>query len=187
MRLTAYGHSWVAGDGASRPSSRFVDLAARRLGYVPTNLGVGGSASTDTADQLTRQPPPPSELYVVMTGLNDARRYGASSEPIESYAAALQAIFDTLTRATPAARVIVMVQPHLLDYSLHEPHNSGSDQILDAYNEQLRAVASRSAHVLLATVPDWVAATMLDEDTVHPNDAGHAALARAVVRVAGAR
>jgi hypothetical protein len=57
--LVAYGHWWIQGDGASAPARRLVDTTAREFGCEPINLGVGGSASTDTADLVGREPPPP--------------------------------------------------------------------------------------------------------------------------------
>ena len=182
--LTAYGHSWVHGDGASDPARRFVDLAARRLGCVPNNFGIGGTSSTQTADLVVREPPPASLLYLVMTGLNDARLHG-TSKALDSYAAALQTIFRALTTADPSALLIAVEQPHLVDYSLHAPHDRGSDALIDAYNQRLRSVVSRRPRVVLATASDWDPRMMLAADTVHPNDAGHLELARAVVRAAG--
>jgi len=179
--LTAYGHSWVQGDGASQPERRFVDVAARTLDVVPTNLGVGGSASSDVHTLLQREPPPVSRLYLVMTGLNDARLDGASPAALESYTAALQVIFGAFYDVNPAGRTIAVEQPHLIDYSLHARHNRGSDAAIDAFNVGLRAVARRSARVVLATVTGWDPPTMLAADTVHPNDAGHGQLARAVI------
>jgi lysophospholipase L1-like esterase len=183
-RLTAYGHSWVGGAGATREDRGFVEVAARGLGMRPDNRGVGGSLSTDTSDGLTREPAPASECYVVMTGLNDARLYGLGHGAIEAYAAALESIFVALASATSGASTIAVEQPPLLDYSGYEPHNRGSNDVLDAYNRQLREVASRFPAVHLATVTGWDATTMLDEDNVHPNDRGHAAVAAAVVAVA---
>ncbi|MDQ3028662.1 MAG: hypothetical protein M3R09_01235, partial [Actinomycetota bacterium] len=89
--LIAYGHSWVQGDGASRPARRFVDVVSRRLGCTATNFGVGGTLSTDTTELLSREPPPASRLFLVMTGLNDARLHGTSSAALESFSTALQA------------------------------------------------------------------------------------------------
>lgn len=183
--LAAYGHSWVAGEAATHQSRGFVELAAREVGLEAINLGIGGSSSTDTAEQLSRRPRPTAEVLVVMTGLNDARRYGDSSDALDAYAAALMSIFGVLC-ASPATRVIVVEQPRLLDYSLYPPHDRGSNEILDAYNGRLRAVVDRHPLVVLATVAGWDATTMLDDDTVHPNDAGHAALAAAVVVAAEA-
>lgn len=179
--LTAYGHSWVQGDGASRPTNRLVDVVARRLHCAPTNFGAGGTLSTDTADLLCRQRPPASRMYLVMTGLNDARLRGASPVGLESFSTALQAIFRAFRTANPAALTVAVEQPHLANYSLHAPHDRGSDEIIDAYNRRLRGVAGRHG-VVLASVAGWNPETMLSADTVHPNDAGHAQVADAVVR-----
>ncbi|MBA3524971.1 MAG: SGNH/GDSL hydrolase family protein [Geodermatophilaceae bacterium] len=179
--LVAYGHSWVQGDGASRPERAFVDVAARELGVVATNLGVGGTASADVHSRLRGEPAPVSRQYLVMTGLNDARLHGASPEALESYAVALLAIFRAFHGANPAGRTVAVEQPHLIDYSLYPPHNRGSDAVVDAFNVRLRAVASTSPWVVLATVSGWNPTTMLSADTVHPNDAGHRELARAVI------
>jgi len=180
--LIAYGHSWVHGTGASRPACRFVDVASRRLACEPTNLGVGGTLSTDTADLVTRKPPPLSRLYVLMTGLNDARLYGASPVALGSFTAALEAILGAFARTQPEALTVCVEQPHLADYSRHAPHDVGSDAVLDAYNQRLREVVSARAGVVLASATGWRPGTMLAEDTVHPNDAGHSHMAGAVVR-----
>jgi lysophospholipase L1-like esterase len=94
---------------------------------------------------------------------------------------ALRAIFRAFHAANPAALTVTVEQPHLANYSLHAPHDRGSDEIIDAYNRRLRAVAGRHG-VVLASVTGWNPGTMLSADTVHPNDAGHAQVADAVVR-----
>lgn len=119
-----------------------------------------------------------------MTGLNDARLHGASLVALASFSAALEAIFVAFHLAHPAALTVAVEQPLLIGYSLHAPHDRGSDQILDAYNQRLRAAAVRHACVVLASVTGWNPKTMLAADTVHPNDAGHGELARAVVHAA---
>ena len=120
-----------------------------------------------------------------MTGLNDARRHGRSSRALDSYTAALHTIFQALAAAEPGALVTCLEQPHLVDYSQHAPHDHGSDAEIDAYNQRLRVVAGDHPRVLIAVATDWDPSTMLAADTVHPNDAGHLELARAVVRAAG--
>lgn len=187
-QLTAYGHSWVAGEGASSPSRGFVGLVAASLGLMPNNLGVGGSSTPATAALVERTRPPASAIYLVMTGLNDARLQGALESGLEEYTAALGSILAALALANPAAAgTYAVAQPPLLDYSLHAPHNLGADEIVDAYNERLRAVAADHRGVVLVRVAGWDAATMLVDDAVHPNDSGHAQLAAAVVQVATAR
>jgi lysophospholipase L1-like esterase len=183
--MVAYGHSWVQGDGASGPSRRMVDLAARSLALSPCNLGVGGSSTTETATQLTERPPPSAQLYLLLSGLNDARLHGTERDGLARYEEALRSILQACRSAAPLATIVVVEQPHLLDYSLFPPHDRGSDAAVDLYNAALRRVAgqllSRTSTVLVARVTTWDGTTMLADDTVHPNDAGHAALARCVV------
>lgn len=178
--LCAYGHSWVQGDGASSPQCSFVEVAARHLGLAADNRGVGGTLSTQAAELVTRWPPPAGASYVLMTGLNDARLHGTSPRAMVDFAVAVRTILAACHAADPAALTVVVEQPRLLDYSRHGPHDRGSDELVEAYNQQLRRVARGRAGVVLATVADWHPASMLDEDTVHPNDIGHAALARTV-------
>jgi lysophospholipase L1-like esterase len=184
-RLVAYGHSWVQGDGASDPSRRMVDLVAKALGLEQCNLGVGGSSTIETAALVCQQPPPPALAYLLVTGLNDLRLRGRTPGGPAQYAHALRSVLGACRSAARDAIVIAVEQPHLLDYSLYPPHDQGSDDAVDLYNAVLRRVAAESAApsgtVVVAPVVDWDAETMLADDTVHPNDAGHAALARAVV------
>lgn len=49
-RLVGYGHSWVVGDGVTRPQRRLLDVAASRLGLTPVDLASVGR----------RAPRPPS-------------------------------------------------------------------------------------------------------------------------------
>lgn len=185
--LTVYGHSWVAGDRATHASRRFADEVARRLELPLSNRGVGGTSSTDIVELLHRDPPPPSRLYLLMTGLNDARLHGAGRDAVDSYAAALEAIFQAFDDARPTGLTVAVEQPHLIDYSRFAPHNRGSGVAIDAYNLRLRAVARKFPNVLLATVAGWIPATMVSSDTVHPNDAGHAELAHSVIQAVAAR
>jgi lysophospholipase L1-like esterase len=117
-----------------------------------------------------------------MTGLNDLRLAGDAASSLEQYAAALRTVLAAFTRAAPEAPVVAIAQPHLLDFSLHAPHNLGSNALVDTYNGELRRVAAEFRQVVVASAAGWNAATMLDADTVHPNDAGHSCLARAVIR-----
>ncbi|WP_219416769.1 SGNH/GDSL hydrolase family protein [Pseudonocardia nigra] len=179
-RLTAYGHSWVQGAGASAPHRRLVDLTACSLGLLPDSRGVGGTLSTQTAELVRRVAPPPSAAYLVMTGLNDIRLRGDSRRALHEYGSALDAVLGAVALASPAAVVAVVEQPHLLDYSGHAPHDRGTDGLVDRGNDALREVVARHAGAVAVHAEGWDRHTMLDEDTVHPNDAGHAAVAQAV-------
>lgn len=185
-RMVSYGHSWVDGDGASGPESCLAARVAAGLGLELDNRGVGGSSSTGTAALVQAAPPPPAAFYLLMTGLNDLRLAGDAASALERYAAALRTVLAAFSRSGPEAPVVVIAQPHLLDFSLHAPHNLGSNTLVDSYNEELRRVAAEFRQVVVAEAAGWNAATMLDADTVHPNDAGHSCLARAAILAATA-
>jgi lysophospholipase L1-like esterase len=182
--LVAYGHSWVDGDGASSRAAGFAALAARELGLILDNRGVGGSGSSATAELVASDPPPAAVLYVVMTGLNDLRLHGEDPAALNMYAAALRRILRTLQRTAPQSAVLILAQPHLVEFGLHAPHNRGSNQLIERYNAVLKQCAAEYPQALVVEADGWDARRMLDDDTVHPNDAGHACLARAVVRAA---
>ncbi|WP_181884852.1 SGNH/GDSL hydrolase family protein [Arthrobacter sp. RT-1] len=179
--MVSYGHSWVDGDGASTKTSCLAALVAARLGLDLDNRGVGGSSSTGTAALTLAAPPPPAVLYLLMTGLNDLRLGGDSPSSLEQYADALRTILGAFRQASPEAQVVALAQPHLVDFSLHAPHNRGSNALVDTYNLELRRIAAAHRGVVVVEPDGWDAASMLDADTVHPNDAGHACLARAAV------
>ncbi|GAB3525364.1 SGNH/GDSL hydrolase family protein [Arthrobacter monumenti] len=180
--LYAYGHSWIDGDGAGEPSRCLVDMVAAQLGATAENRGVGGSLSTATADLVTAEPPGYADIFVLMTGLNDARLYGPSTTAVRQYADALAVIFEAFRNANGSAFVVAVEQPYLLDYSGHAPHNVGSSAAVDAYNARLREVSAAHTGTRLVVVDDWNPRTMLSNDAVHPNDAGHACIAAAVIR-----
>jgi lysophospholipase L1-like esterase len=136
---------------------------------------------------VTTDPPPPAEYYLLMTGLNDARLHGEDPAGLTAYGTALAAIFGAFSQAGPRSRVIAVEQPYLSDYSQHSPYDKGSDAVVDAYNERLREVAARHASVVLCLVEAWNRLTMIAADTVHPNDLGHWAIARAVYDAAVVR
>ena len=185
-RMVSYGHSWIDGDGASSPATCLAALTAELLGLELDNRGVGGSSSTGTAALVQADPPPPADLYLLMTGLNDLRLGGDAPSALGDYADSLRTVLDAFTRAAPDALVVAVAQPHLVDFSLHAPHNRGSNTLVDIYNRELRTVAARYPRVVVAEPDGWDAASMLDADTVHANDAGHACLARAAARAATA-
>ncbi len=77
--------------------------------------------------------------------------------------------------------MLALEQPYVSDYAGYEPFHRGSDAVIDAYNATVRQVASRHSAVVVA-ITGWDVETMVAVDGVHPNDAGHRHLARAVVR-----
>jgi lysophospholipase L1-like esterase len=184
MQMLSYGHSWIDGDGASSPGSSVAALVSRRLDLELDNRAVGGSSSTATADLIRADPPPQARMYLLMTGLNDLRLGGGSPAFFRSYSAALETILGAFRTTAPGALTLVVAQPQLLDFSRHAPHHHGSNTLVGRYNAELRRIAGRFSGVLVVEANGWDPQSMLDDDTVHPNDSGHACLAEATVRLA---
>ena len=181
-RLALYGHSWVAGEAASRPERGLGDLVGAHLGMTPINLGVGGSTTLETAALVSRHGIVRAEAFLILTGLNDARLHGTDPAALDAYTSALETVVTACQAAGPDTVVLLIEQPPLLDYSGYPPHDQGSLSALDAYNRRMALVADRHWQAVLVHVDGWDPATMLDDDTVHPNDRGHATLAAAAVR-----
>jgi lysophospholipase L1-like esterase len=180
-RLAAYGHSWVAGEAASRPERGLTEMVAALLGMSPVNRGVGGSSAGETAALVRREGAVPADAYLVLMGLNDARLNGRSPTALEAYTSALEAVVSALVAAAPDAVVLLVEQPALLDYRGYSPHDRGSTATVEAYNRRMEQVAGRHRQAVLVRIDGWDATTMLDDDAVHPNDRGHATLAAAAV------
>jgi lysophospholipase L1-like esterase len=174
----------VFGTGASRHESGFSSLTARALGLRHDNRAESGSLSTDTARLVVASPPPPAGLFVLMTGLNDARLNGDAPTAREAYADALALVFRAFRQAVPGGPVLALEQPHLDDYLGYEPFDQASDAVVDAYNATLRQVASQHPATSVVVIENWDVHTMVAADGVHPNDAGHRQIAQAVVRAA---
>lgn len=180
--LGAYGHSWVYGTGAGQHRDGFVGLATRELGLQLNNQAESGSLSTQTAGLVIAQSPAPAEVFVLMTGFNDARLHGPEPAGHHQYEDSLEILLPALHKAAPEAVVLTIEQPHIEVYDGHAPYNRATDVIVDQYNAILRTVAGRFPFARLVVVEGWNAATMLADDNVHPNDSGHAVLARSLVR-----
>lgn len=181
-RLAAYGHSWVAGEAATTPARCFVALVAAELGASLDNRAVGGSATSDLARLVDRDECPPADLFVVMSGLNDARLHGDQTLARKDYERHLNHLLTAFRAAAPTAQVVCVEQPPLLDYSGYPPHDHGSTSVVSDYNDTLRRTAD-ARNATVAPVVGWDPARMLDADTVHPNDSGHALLASVVLAV----
>lgn len=170
------------GTGSSRRDRGFSPLTARVLRLRHDNRAESGSLSTETARLVASSPPPPASLFVLMTGLNDARLNGHSPAASEAYSDALALLLRAFRQASPAAPVLALEQPYIGDYSVYEPFHRASDAVIDAYNATLRLAASRHSSTQVVAIEGWEVDTMVSDDGVHPNDAGHSHLAQAVVR-----
>ena len=179
--LSGYGHSWAFGTGSTRGELGFAAVAARALGLTHDNRAHSGSLCTETALLVASSAPPPASVFVLMTGLNDARLNGAAAQARAAYAEALEVVFRAFRQASPEALVLALEQPYIGDYAGYAPFDRASDGAIDAYNATLRGAAYRYQFARVVAIEGWQPNTMIATDGVHPNDHGHRHLAQAVV------
>ncbi|WP_424449713.1 SGNH/GDSL hydrolase family protein [Microbacterium arborescens] len=180
------GDSYTAGTGASDDSLGWASLVGEAEGWRVRNLARGGTgyASTVTGDAAPAacgRDECPSfgqmaqegtsllpDIVVVSGGRNDV-----GDEPVD---AEVDAFFDTVAAAYPGSRIYVT------DVLWH-------DRAPEAV-ERLSEVVQRDARRIGATwldigQPLATGDGLLAPDGIHPNDAGHEAIARAVIAALG--
>jgi lysophospholipase L1-like esterase len=174
------GDSYTVGRGATDAATQgWAPLVAAAEGWVLRNDGVSGTGygtrgelpgATTYLERVAGIAAQHPDVVVVSGGYNDLRlRDRAWSN------SAVERVYVALRRALPHARIIA-VGPFW-------PGAAG-DARLTALDRRVQAAAARvGAQYLTALQPNPIASPgMVSVDGVHPNDAGHAALAAAVVR-----
>ncbi|MEY4349832.1 MAG: hypothetical protein RL719_1129 [Actinomycetota bacterium] len=183
------GDSYSAGAGASDVSKRFTSIVSRKLGWIEINVARGGTGylagnSTgqtsgkaacgkdvcpnyvDVLDQLGAYRP---DIIVVSGGRNDP--LGEGSNAIQS----ARNFYKKLAEQYPKQRVIVTLPILALEEETPEFKNFKSAV---RYWAQYYGASCLDLGEPLFGKPDLLAA-----DLVHPNDAGHAALAEKFIKV----
>jgi lysophospholipase L1-like esterase len=171
--LYVYGHSFVAGHGIEPwPSA-----VAEELGLPLVNLGRSGDLVHQTL-RLARPHggrPHAGDIVLVEVGINDVRRHGDDRAWLARFERTLDQIAARLSAHGAAVRLLA--DPPLLDWtSAASDAGRGSDE---GWAEYHAAVMSRPGAIDLAA--GWDRHTMICPDLVHPNEAGVAALAAAVL------
>jgi len=185
-RLLVVGDSYSGGSDEGGGGRRnWVATAAARLGMVPVNLSVGGTGFVngmqnrpDTSfaarlpEVLRREP----DVVVVAGGINDA-----SSDP-DVFDRRAAAFLRAARRGLPRARFVV-VAPFWPSRDAVPP------QVLHE-RDTLRTLAREiDATFVDPLAGQWFRTPqtrgMIGKDRVHPTDAGHAFMARRMVRAIG--
>ena len=110
---------------------------------------------------MAANPPPAASLFVLMTGLNDARRYGRHRAARTAYADAVSQVLGAFSRAGPAAAVLALEQPYIRDYSGYDPFHRASDAVVDAYNATLRQAVSPHPSARVVAIKGWAVDAMV--------------------------
>jgi lysophospholipase L1-like esterase len=179
-RWLCYGDSIAEGWLASGPAHSWVARAGREQGLDVVNLGYAGAARGElvSAEQIAALP---ADLVSVSHGTNCWGRLPHSAEGLRQALRDFLALLRQGQRETP----IVCVSPLL------RPQAEGTPNRLGATHAQLRAVfeevvgeriAAGDARMRLVRGEALVAPEQLPDgpDGIHPDDAGHRALAAAL-------
>jgi len=171
-RLICFGDSITVGGYSSTPALAYVALVAAAMGYTLDNRAIG---ATRIAEQLTLEILPasvqPPNVALFLTGYNDMRH----ATPLADYRASLAQAVAWLTQDGATLFLGDCLRDTAEGYALFPPFDQGSDVGVDAFNQIIHAQLG-VRHVFASAAFD-PANTIADH--IHPNDAGHAQIARA--------
>lgn len=91
----------------------------------------------------------------------------------------------TFPSTTPPS-VLLLKESYLADWSQGAPYSQGSDAACDAYNAIIASIGAKYPNVTVVDPSSvWDKASMIySTDLIHPNDKGHAALAKVMAQAA---
>lgn len=166
LRLVVMGDSITVGLGASTPDKAWAAIVAQQTGRQLVNLGIGAS-------RVAEQPIPQlqyGDLVIWLVGYNDMR----AGTDLASYRATIAAGVQAMR--SQGARVVVASGLRMTPagYAAYGPlWNKGSEALTATFADGTIGMAEFID--LLGVVPSPTA------DLVHPDDAGHAAIAQAML------
>lgn len=168
------GDDYTAGAGSTAPANRWTSVVAARLGWTEVNLGFAGTGylKGDPArgsyiesipDVVAANP----AIVIISGGRHDV------GEPQAEAKLAMTAFLNELRAALPAPKIVV-VSPVWDD----DPRPADLTVLA---TDLLAAAAATSGMGYLDIGQPLVGRADLVSDGIHPNDAGHLALADATV------
>jgi len=172
-RVAFYGDSYTRGTGASDQASRWSTVLSDQNGWSEFNPSVSGLGfmrnrtlfgQGDLPSLIIADNP---DVVIVTMGLNDNFTFDAFADELPGQ---IMSDFDRLSTELPNARLIV-VEPFW--YKAERP--ASVDVIISLVHDAALEVDADyvpQASYWLTGHPEWISS-----DNLHPNDAGHAAIA----------
>jgi lysophospholipase L1-like esterase len=175
-RWLAYGDSITEGWGASTPGRSWLATAARCLGLEAVNFGYAGSGRGElvVAEAMTAVP---ADVITLAFGTNCWGMIAFSEDLLE---ATVRAFVATVRAGHPRTPVI-LVSPVVRPDAETTPNRLGATLagLRAAYERAALSLGASDPSITLVRGRELVEADQL-ADGIHPDDAGHAALAAAV-------
>lgn len=203
--LVVYGDSITAGSVASDAAHRWANIVATTRGLILTNKGYSGTVLQNTIqnevatiggpadhngrdDYIARRILRcfPASYIVILYGTNDILLNDAAFSAA-NYQNDLGELVDALVaNGTPANQVVIGSPPYITSYVQAHPFDGGSIVKHQAY-VAAAAAAAASRGTRYADVYQYMldngGDALISPDGLHPNDAGHAAIATAFLSV----
>lgn len=199
--LAVFGDSITAGSGASSPDRSWASLLATKLGAKLDNRGISATVLQSSPDAGGRPRAnngfsryrehllgdTRADLIAILYGFNDAR-YTAAPASLNhdgfrrDYIVLVQGLLDA---GYDSAAICLGSPPHIPDAGFDvDAENGFAGQSRVEFQRYVRTVEliARDAGTSYAAVNEWMDArgdALVSADHVHPNDAGHAAIAEA--------
>jgi lysophospholipase L1-like esterase len=202
--MVAFGDSVTAGEAASDSSFMWTNIVAASKGYLLTNSGLPGTTLQNTpqdivpelgsatinngrdtySERIIQYNP---DIVFILYGLNDIR-FASPSFTAENFENDLGEVIDGLLNSGILAKnIIIGSPPYISNYtSGSAPWNGGS------VTKHLQYVAKCSSIAVAkgtkyVNVYQWMidhgGDALIGNDGIHPNDAGHRAIADAFLSV----
>jgi lysophospholipase L1-like esterase len=176
LTLAFYGDSFTWGAVATSPSKRWSTLlVGKHGGWREFNAGVRGlgfvANRTEHADQPKRVIAAKPDVVIVMMGLNDLRRWKHLDHG--AVKRALRADIRSLVQKLPNAEVVVLAP---MWNTAHPPKEVG------VMSNWLKEASADFGADFVPGATAWLAgkSSYLGKDGLHPNDKGHAYVAKRV-------
>jgi lysophospholipase L1-like esterase len=195
--LVAFGDSVTLGTGASSVSYSYIGIVTAAMRTISTNKGIGGTVLQNSSSlanngrdryvaDLTGAAK--RDVVIICYGYNDMRYTVGDPMNLANYQNDLQEVLTGLLGAGYATTDIVLCSlPWATDalYSSGGAGFTGSNRTIhESYVAAIKAIAVTNA-VLYAPIYETMlavgTAAIIDADNIHPNDAGHALAAMAVL------
>lgn len=203
--VVAFGDSITEGGAASDAAHRWPNIVAKARGWSLVNSGIGGTPLQNTIQntiavrgsaaanngrdtyesRVSRHAP---AWALMLYGLNDVRlNDGALSAAL--FQNDLVEVVEGIVSAGLAPDRIVLGSPTYITvaaYGAHPPYDAGSAQKFREHRDAVAAVAAerRTRFIdVYAWMADHGGDSLLSAGGVHPNDAGHRAIADAFLSV----
>jgi lysophospholipase L1-like esterase len=197
-----FGDSIVAGLNASDAAHRWINIVAAAQGWTNfynsgigattlqntvqnTVLTIGAAVNNNGRDTYTTRVSVYAPSWVfILYGLNDITLNDAALS-VANFQNDLGEIVDALiANGTPAQQIVIGSPPYIPSYTLNSPWDGGSLGDHAAHVAACAAVAAAKGTKYVDVYAYMAAhggAALVSVDGVHPNDAGHAAIAAAML------